>query len=432
MGDGTQLARYPQMRLRLPRRLSLLATLSTFAVASVMVACSGGSNDSVHGSADDIVNVPQSSLKSQSISNCWLYATMGWAESLHAATGEPELNISESYLSYWHWFDQLIWDGMPGKDAIVQEGFFSEGMDLMHRFGIMTEADFIPGEATSQSSRRQSSAMGKLNRSMKEGALKTPEARMDRALVRRELNAAWELSPEVVATMNAVFGEGYDRSLEQAGTVLPAGSPIRSASSIKVMASASGDAAPRRSTLADVIGAPDPNQWGHRTGALAWSEWNYPKTPSEQRAFQIRIQRALHARQPVVISWFIDFASMNGTGEFRAPPARPGRQGGHVTVLEDYQVNDVPGFGTLKAGVAEVRPEALTAALDPGAKVEFFRTKNSWGSSSGPAPEFNGYLDLYSAYLNGPVKKCETDPGAAEPTCVDEVPLWRAGLPAGF
>ena len=418
--------------MRIPRLLSLTSTLSTFALASAMAGCSGGSDDKAAGSADDIVDVPQSSLKSQSISNCWLYATMGWAESLHAATGEPELNISESYLSYWHWFDQLIWDGMPGKDAIVQEGFFNEGMDLMYRFGMMTEADFIPGEATSQSSRRQSSAMGKLSRSLKEGALKTVEARMDRALVRRELNAAWELSPEIVAKMNAVFGEGYDRSLEQAGTVLPEGSPIRKTSSIAVMASAAGDAAPRRATLAEVIGVPDQNQWGHRKGALAWSEWNYPTNPAEQRAFQIRIQRALHARQPVVISWFIDFASMNGAGEFRGPAARPGRQGGHVTVLEDYQVNDVPGFGALKAGVAETRAEALTAALDPGAKVEFFRTKNSWGSSSGPAPEFNGYLDLYSAYLNGPVKKCDPAPGGGEPVCVDHVPLWRAGLPAGF
>jgi hypothetical protein len=194
---------------------------------------------------------------------------------------------------------------------------------------------------------------------------------------------------------------------------------------------AAGDAPPRRATLADAIGAPDYDQWGHRTGALAWSEWEYPKNPAEHRAFQIRIQRALHARQPVVISWFIDFAALNGRGELRAPPTRPGRQGGHVTVLEDYQINDVPGFGTLKAGSPEARPDALAAALNPAAKVEFFRTKNSWGSSAGPAPEFSGYLDLYVAYLDGPVKKCETPPDGTE-TCVDEQPLWRAGLPAGF
>lgn len=421
------------MHRRSPRSaVSSVSALLLLGLATAATACSGGASDSTRSGADEIVDVPQSSLKNQSISNCWLYATMGWAESLHRGTGEPELNISESYLSYWHWFDQLIWDGAPGKDAIVPEGFFVGGMDLIYRFGIMAEADFIPEEATSQTSRRQSSAMSKINASLRDGALKTREARMDRALVRRELNAAWGLSPEVVAKMNAVFGEGYDRSLEQPGTVLPEGSPIRSAKSIPALVAAEG-AEPRRATLADAIGAPDPQRWGHRTGALAWSEWQYPREPAEQRAFQIRIQRALHARQPVVVSWFIDFASMNGRGEFRAPPARPGRQGGHVTVLEDYQVNEVPGFGTLKAGVAETRPEALTAALDPAAKIEFFRTKNSWGDSAGPAPEFNGYLDLYTAYLNGPVKKCEpATGGATEPACTDEVPLWRAGLPAGF
>ncbi len=427
--------------MRTPPLTSLLAMLTRVTGLAVVVgagasmaACSGDASDSKTKSADDeIVDVPQSSLKNQSLSNCWLYATMGWAESLHtaAATGEPELNISESYLSYWHWFDQLIWDGMPGKEKITVEGFFSEGMDLMYRFGLMTEADFIPEEATSPTSRRQSTAESKLNKSLREGALKTPEARMDRALVRRELNDAWGLSPEMVAQMNAVFGEGYDRSLEQPTTVLPAGSPIRHAKSIPVML-ASADGTQRRATLAEAIGAPDRDRWGHRTGALAWSEWEYPKTPDQHRAFQIRIQKALHARQPVVISWFIDFASLNGRGEFRAPPARPGRQGGHVTVLEDYQVNDVPGFGSLKAGVAETRTEALTAALNPAAKVEFFRTKNSWGSGSGPAPEFSGYLDLYTEYLNGPVKKCEPPAGGGEPVCVDEQPLWRAGLPAGF
>lgn len=414
--------------------MARFASAITAASALALMACSGGgSSDHAKGASNDIVDVPQSSLKNQSLSNCWLYATMGWAESLHAAaaTGEPELNISESYLSYWHWFDQLIWDGMPDKDKITVEGFFADGMDLMYRFGLMTEAEFIPEEATSQTSRRQSTAESKLNKSLREGALKTPEARKDRALVRRELNAAWELRPEMVEKMNAVFGEGYDRSLEQATTVLPVGSPIRHAKSVPVSL-ASADGTTRRATLAEAIGDPDRDQWGHRTGAGAWSEWQYPKTPADQRAFQIRIQKALHARQPVVISWFIDFASLNGRGEFRAPPARPGRQGGHVTVLEDYQVNDVPGFGSLKAGIAEARPEALAAALDPAAKIEFFRTKNSWGTGAGPAPEFSGYLDLYTEYLNGPVKKCETPPGGGEAVCNDEQPLWRAGLPAGF
>lgn len=84
-----------------------------------------------------------------------------------------------------------------------------------------------------------------------------------------------------------------------------------------------------------------------------------------------RVQRALQDRQPVIISWYVDFAALDAQGRFFAPPAQPGRQGGHMTVLEDYQINEVPGFGTLKAGTLETRPEALAAALLPTAKSSF-------------------------------------------------------------
>lgn len=71
----------------------------------------------------------------------------------------------------------------------------------------------------------------------------------------------------------------------------------------------------------------------------------------------------------------------------------------------------------------------------PAAKIDFLRTKNSWGELNGPAPQFNGYLDLYMQYLDGPLTQC-TDPPAGttgERTCVnDHVPLWRAALPPGF
>lgn len=392
--------------------------------ALALGACTASPSQDTAQSADEIVDVPQSSIKNQTISNCWLYATLGWAESLHVATGEPALDVSESYLSYWNWFDKLVWDGAPGKTAIDETGFFHQGLDLIARFGVMMEADFPAA--------RQSTAKAALDRSMREGALATKEARMNKALVRRELDAAWQLPPDVVAKMNAVFGEGYDRSLDQPTTVLPAGSPIKHARDISVIL-VNGSGTTRRGTLLEAIGERAwETGWGKRKGEFAWNEIDYPTDPTQQRALQIRFQKALHARQPVVISWFIDFAAMEGSA-FRKPPATTGRQGGHVTVLEDYQITDVPGFGTLKAGVNETRPEALNAALDPSAKIEFLRTKNSWGEINGPSPEFSGYLDLYMAYLNGPVTKCDTPEGGGERRCVnDHVPLWRVALPAGF
>jgi hypothetical protein len=233
--------------------------------------------------------------------------------------------------------------------------------------------------------------------------------------------------------MNAIFGQGYDRSLDMEGPPLPAGSPIKSARDISVMVAANNSATTQRATLADAIGERAFEQgWGRRHGPLAWNEHDYPTNPAEQRAFLKRVQRALHARQPVVISWFIDFAALNGAGEFRAPPQSHGRQGGHVTLLEDYEVENVPGFGTLKAGVEETRPQALEAALSDTAKITFLRSKNSWGSGAGPVPAFSGYLDLYLAYLHGPVQKCDRPEGATQETCVAHQPLWTIALPAGF
>jgi hypothetical protein len=51
----------------------------------------------------------------------------------------------------------------------------------------------------------------------------------------------------------------------------------------------------------------------------------------------------------------------------------------HESLLVDYEVEDVPGFGTLPLGTPIANPAALEAALDPAARVTRFRLKNSWG-----------------------------------------------------
>jgi hypothetical protein len=87
--------------------------------------------------------------------------------------------------------------------------------------------------------------------------------------------------------------------------------------------------------------------------------------------------------------------------------------GPHLSVAVDYEVEDVPGFGTLPVGVRETRPEALEAALAPGARPTFIRIKNSWGENAADArydggispkylPEMPGYNDLYVEYLDLP------------------------------
>ena len=57
----------------------------------------------------DTVNIPHSSVKWQSIGNCWAYAALGWVESM--LLRGPELvqpNFSETYVTYPHYELQLM------------------------------------------------------------------------------------------------------------------------------------------------------------------------------------------------------------------------------------------------------------------------------------------------------------------------------------
>ena len=168
-----------------------------------------------------------------------------------------------------------------------------------------------------------------------------------------------------------------------------------------------------------------------RDGEWAFQSAKYPSDPTQQRAFLRRIQRALNDHYPVPVAWTVDWASMVGTS---FPSFHPGAYaGGHETVLEDYEVTNVPGFGTLRAGITETRPEALAAALDDSAKVMFFRTKNQWGTG-GRQGAFDGYYDLSMEYLNGSETFCEFHgpDGKCAQTWSTGTFLQEVILPAGF
>src|SRR3954468_1747366 len=86
------------------RCIALVAAL----VSSLALGCAAPSDAGpVATGSDDIVSVPQTDVERQSIGNCWIYAEASWVESMHkAATGES-FDTSQSYWTYWHWFDQV-------------------------------------------------------------------------------------------------------------------------------------------------------------------------------------------------------------------------------------------------------------------------------------------------------------------------------------
>jgi len=178
-----------------------------------------------------------------------------------------------------------------------------------------------------------------------------------------------------------------------------------------------------------------------------WREAYYSRT--SRRSFLQRVQRALHDQQPVVITWFVDFNVMENRqnalrGSFNIDTLNqfgPGRQGGHMTVLEDYQAV-LPDGTLLKAGTTIDKntregKALLNRALEGETKIEFLRVKNSWGSARPDrafAPGMPGYHDLYINYLDAQVKRCNEVNGETDPTdCPSTtVPFQNVVLPPGY
>ena len=386
-----------------------LATALFLSLAPFTFAC----DDVETGDEENITDVKNSTVKNQSIGNCWVYATVGWAESLHLAQTGEELNLSESWISYWHWYEEIA-GGPPGQSQIAQldkgqistGGWFGLGGELMRRYGVIPEGSFIPEEGEAARSARQSSALSAINESLKNGALKEASARKDRKLVRKELDKAWGLSASTTAMMDQVFGADVSRSLLKSGMSIPADSGLKYTKEILVG---------HKISLADAIGEPASSfNVLSRKGKYAWNEVPYPTSETSRRDVLKKMQKSMHAGMPVIMVWFVDFAAMDSKNQFLAPPATPGRQGGHMTVVEDYQASNVPGFGTLAAGTLVTDQKALDAALSSQAKIDFIRIKNSWGTSLAPpnaTDDQRGYYDLYKAYLDGPITKCTESNG---------------------
>ena len=423
------------------RWLSFASLLALAAGSSVGCAVDNGdaaatSGDETGSSTDDITQVDHTKVKRQSIGNCWFYATISWVEALNkAATGE-EKNISESWGTYWHWYEQLANGG--GGDEISTGGSWGTGVDLILRYGLMEEGSFIADEADDEMSDRQSTALNAINASLKSGVLSDPETRRDRATVRRELDKAWALDEDTIAKLDKVFGASVDKTLDRAYRTRAPGEGIIRAQDFAARLKDPSSGEFVKATLAEAIGTSN-GWWSPREGRFAWNEENYPSDARSRREFWQRVQRALHDGMPVVTSWKVDFNALTRDSRFSLDELNrrgPGSQGGHMTVMHDYEAN-VPGLGLLKAG-EQATPEQMEAALADDTEILFVRVKNSWG---GIRPDrwddatLPGYHDLEMAYLNGPIKECSEDAsGHTDPNnCTRSVtPLWDVVLPAGY
>jgi hypothetical protein len=137
----------------------------------------------------------------------------------------------------------------------------------------------------------------------------------------------------------------------------------------------------------------------------------------------------------MTVSWDVDFNALTRDSKFSKAEltARgPGHQGGHMTLLADYQIKLKDGR-VLEAGKSYSEAD-MSAALDPSAALELLRVKNSWGGIRSDRWDVgNGYHNLMIDYLNGPIKKCEQVNGVSDLNqCSDATPLRDVVFPAGY
>ncbi len=410
-------------------RFLCLALLLSLSATSAMSCAPEAEDDSSWVVENEIVNVPQTDVERQSIGNCWLYAHASWIESMNKTGTGEDFDVSQSYWTYWHWFDQIA-GGFSSQ--ISTGGNWTVANNIVKKYGLVAEKDFVFADTLDEMSYRQAAALNTMNESLRNGALKGSAARRDKKTIRHELDRAWGLSAEQSSMLDLVFGEAVNRTFT--GSADSTGTPILRAQDFEVSYS------------------PGPGRpLEHRTLSQAMKEWrqvNYSNY--DRRGFLLRVQKALHAEQPVVITWFVDFNAMENRhnelrGSFNMTTLKefgPGSQGGHMTVLEDYQAQLSDGT-LLKAGET-LDPNTpddkllLDRALDPNTKIQFLRVKNSWGAARPDrafAPGMPGYHDLYMDYLNGPLKRCTTDAHGETDTTncpYDVTPLQNVVLPPGY
>jgi LysM repeat protein len=464
-------------------------SLGLLVAGALLAGACVSSEDDVGDDSAAITDIPTTSVLNQGMTgSCWLYATGAWIESLHAsATGDTSTHYSPAYWNYWAWYLQIV----GGASEIDFGGFWRDAVDIIGQYGLMPLGEFIVGEAT-----RPLVAKTVINLALSSGSLKTREARSDGAKVRAVLDDAFLLSSQTRQTLTTAFGADGRRTFVKGAKpsgklVDPHDLPVRTprpgtapldttlagAKSMTglpgVFAAAQGSeytvkagdtmgaiATKFKTTvraLVAVNGIDDPNRISagqsllippaHEETAPPQSDPAPPAVTSAPadgqdpwRAFTRRLQRALNDGAPLPIAWFINFDDADWSGHFKrsSKMALELRTGWHETLITDYEAVHVPTFGTLKVG-AVATPEQKEAALDPTARVSFFRVKNSWGGPMSrlfaPLAPVAGYNDLDGDYLEQslPICKLSSALGSKSSDCPRTGPfVYEVVLPAGY
>jgi len=353
-----------------------ILTVSLISLAAV--ACQESTKSDVK-----VSSVKHSPVKRQAIGNCWLYAQSTWLESLLKNTTGEDVNVSETYWTYWDLYYKLLEKQPVPEEELNTGGTWSRSSQIIKKHGWVEEINFIANESDMVMSKSQECAEDYIMAAGKEGGslfdvnARTPE------LVRAELDKAFSCNGAVTFSME----EAIKKSHKAEDTML---ADVKTGE----QNSLSGWLDSWRE-----IGSPGYSTWGAYEG----KKLNDESQLNAFRKVEQRIKNALNDHQPVVISFFVTFNAPDKDGLFNLNSLTKagdiGSSGGHMVVLHDYTVSKVPGeFTTL--GEGDMAPELKEAALQ--GELDYLVAKNSWGADRPDRPWLrNGYSRLTWDYLRG-------------------------------
>lgn len=308
-----------------------------------------------------ISDIPQTPVKDQSIGNCWAYAVTSWIESMHLMETGNKIDLSETYISYWASYINLLQD--TEAETLQTGGGWELARRIILEYGWMLEKDFNPADDIQQNAEKY------INKQLKSGGHLYGKASRTPDNIIKELDAAFQVDG-LAAKKKAA--EAKDLVIGKRGTF--------------------------KLTLKRAL----------QTVFFKWSSVSFPQEKGAQtvsnqtiqrRAEMIkRIQKAINDHMPIVISFEVAFGLKGDDNHFTMKnykdndPKSLGSTGRHMAVITDYVVDDVPGVGTI--GEGEVANDLKVKALD--GKVRYFKIKNSWGDE-GPS---KGFYYLHLDYLS--------------------------------
>lgn len=394
------------------KRLNFIYPLAILSLLGCQEAQKNGSGED---STVKVTSVKHTDVKRQSIGNCWVYAQATWLEAMLKSTDDSNVNVSESYWTYWHFYNELrdsLFSSRPPEE-IQTGGGWDLSVDIIREHGWVTEEEFIKGDSYNnprgEMSGAQECAVEYLNNGLKDPEsslmkLRTLQEAERDAAIRSELKEAFSCA-HASSTLKSKYSLRGERPFEI--DIAAAEAKARSTDST-MLANPKNPSEPQKPLSAWL------NDWKEYSHPLYEYPYSYThgivfyegkkllplEIEESLKEYETAIKLALNDHQPVPMSFVwtakaikadsvskSSIYSMKNLAQQREPADE---MAGHMLVMHDYTTRNAPGFENGIAGEGDFMDAELKARAAEG-DLDYFVVKNSWGFDRGD----RGFLNAH-------------------------------------